>query len=129
MKFDKKTRKLAIGISLILLLSVSIIPASFFSSFWSVFTGKIISESDSTSGYNPNVNYHGCYRTDNSDVNKKGKLCLYEDVTNKEVCIEDYCGKGAGSLNQYECVSESEFKENWIGCLSGCKNGACILKD
>ena len=76
MKFDKKTRKLAIGISLILLLSVSIIPASFFSSFWSVFTGKIISESDSTSGYNPNVNYHGCYRTDNSDVSIAGNTSL-----------------------------------------------------
>ena len=74
-----------------------------------------------------NVEYSECRRTDNGDLYKKGSVCLFKEHNNEEVCFsEDYCGSGAGSLSQSECISDSEFVQKWQGCLGGCKDGVCL---
>jgi len=71
--------------------------------------------------------YYGCYRTDEWDLYQKGSLCVYRVSDDKKICIyEDFCGEGVGSLNQIECVSDSEYKAKWYGCPHGCEEGVCV---
>jgi len=72
------------------------------------------------------IEYTNCYKTDLNNIFEKGMVCFDRVDTGEEVCFtEDFCGEGAGSLGQIECVSGKEYDTKWYGCLFGCNNGAC----
>jgi len=72
------------------------------------------------------IEYTNCHKTDLDNIFENGKVCFDRVDTGEEVCFsEDFCGEGAGSLGQIECVSGKEYDTKWYGCLFGCNDGAC----
>jgi hypothetical protein len=112
-----RERGILISLSLIfvvILLSASLISASFFSGIWSKITGEAVLTNNSLS----------CTDTDNGIDS-----FIYGSVTSKSssgtvVVKSDYCS--AYDLMEYSCTGKEMYLTN-VHCVNGCLDGACII--
>jgi len=100
-------------VSLIFLLSLSLVSASWFSDFWGKITGSAVSISS--------INIKKCVDSDG------GNNPLVKGMTStKDMEYNDYCFNGYKKLKEYYCDSRNNLKVKSYKCKDGCKDGACL---
>ncbi|MEK6758059.1 MAG: hypothetical protein AABX88_02930 [Nanoarchaeota archaeon] len=128
MKIDKHVKR-ALGYLVLTLFFSAIVLFGDFSFLDKGITGNVMSSPQDLEVPKIPEIISNCYRTDDSNIYTKGKIC-FSDENGKDFCIaEDYCGEGFGSLSQIECISDSAYETKWRGCINGCKDGVCVCNE
>ena len=117
----KKSLTFIVCLSLILVLSLSLVSAGWFSDFFGRITGKVVDEAfcnDSDGGLNYFV--HGIL----TGVNTEGYIMdLSEFCSDDTILHEYYCKEPIPDGNYYE--QQNYYYEDYA-CPNGCEDGVCI---
>ena len=105
-----------VSLFLILILSVSLVSASWFSDFWGKITGRAVNSSTRSTRI--------CTDSDGGkEIYIKGTVTYEYKNTNKRYV--DTCDKKGKKLKEYYCDDKNRERSKVYKCENGCVEGAC----
>ncbi len=106
------SRKIGVILFLVIILSLTLVSASWFSDFWGKITGKAVQ------------NQISCTENDGGNMPNVSGTLIYEK-NGKNKTYEDYCYSRNKKVREYYCLG-NKVKTREYKCANGCGEGACL---